>query len=121
MQSSLLYGLTVIALIAIILFFYRRMAVRHPNTVVVPSVPIIPVWPWELTAYSYWPYWLSGGGGGSASASGGYSGSTHGSGLRPWGGAGRSANGLHSVSHGSGGHGSGGHGSGGHGAGSSHR
>lgn len=107
MQSSLLYGLTVIALLAIILFFYRRVA-KHRTHVIkqVAPITIAPVWPWELTAYSYWPYWFSSGVTNSGVANSNHSDHSdhsssmyrpnHISEVRPWGGASRSANGLHS-------------------------
>lgn len=101
MQSSLLYGLTVIALLAIILFFYRRVA-KHRTHVIkqVAPITIAPVWPWELTSYSYWPYWFSSGVTNSVVTNSDHSSSmyrpNHISEVRPWGGASRSANGLHS-------------------------
>jgi len=114
MQSSLLYGLTVIALLAIILFFYRSVA-KHRTHVIkqVAPITIAPVWPWELTAYSYWPYWFSSGVTNSGVTNSGVTNSgvtnsnhsdhsssmyrpNHISEIRPWGGASRSANGLHS-------------------------
>ena len=91
----------------------RILSMLRPSTVIVTEQPTdVPLWPWPITTYNWWPYWLggyyAGGGGGS------YGGTTRVySAGRPWGGAGHMAN--HGAGHGGhGGHGGGGHGGGGH-------
>jgi hypothetical protein len=110
----LLYGCVFIIALFLIKSLMQPTVIIQEKAVVIPEVSW---WPWSLSSYGWWPYWTgwwSGGGGG------GYSyGTTHPvkpvhhaptNHSRPWGGAGRSANGS-GAPHGghSGGH-SGGHG-----------
>jgi len=91
-----------------IIVLYLILSMLRPSTIIVEQPPTVPLWPWPITSYNWWPYWYSGG-------SGGYSGTTrvYRSEGRPWGGASRMANGS------GGGHHGGGHG-GGRGGGGSH-
>ena len=97
-----------------IVALYLILSMLRPSTIIVEQPSVVPLWPWPITSYNWWPYWYGASNGGSGG--GGYSGTTrvyHSEG-RPWGGASRMANG--SGGHGGGGHG-GGHGGGGHGGG----
>jgi len=103
-----------------IIVLYLILSMLRPSTIIVEQPPTVPLWPWPITSYNWWPYWFSASNSGSG-GSGGYSGTTrvYPSVGRPWGGASRMANGSgggHSGGHG-GGHGGGGHSGGGHGGG----
>ena len=111
--------LGIIYLSAFVLLIYMFLSTRR--TVVIASVDPEPSWwPWRVTEYNWWPYWLGGGGnyGSRVSQRTGHRGehqtkrpAVHYE--RPWGGASHYANGGapsndrggHGVNGGHGGHG----------------
>ena len=94
-----------------IVALYLILSMLRPSSIIVEQPSVVPLWPWPITSYNWWPYWFGASNGGYG-GSGGYSGTTrvYSSVGRPWGGTSRMANGS------GGGHG-GGHGGGGHGGG----
>lgn len=88
--------------LSVAVFFLFRVLFPPPIVVSIESSPPARWWPWSLTSYNHWPYWM--GGGGSVSSGGGTSSTSdrlhhrprphHGDDhARPWGGTQRGANG----------------------------
>ena len=93
-----------------IVALYLILSMLRPSSIIVEQPSVVPLWPWPITSYNWWPYWY---GASNSGSGGGYSGTTrvyHSEG-RPWGGASRMANGSGGGHGGHGGHGGGGHGS----------
>lgn len=86
--------------LSVAVFFLFRVLFPPPIVVSIESSPPARWWPWSLTSYNHWPYWMGGGGSGGGGVSSGvhphHPPGSHNEGgkhVRPWGGAQRGANG----------------------------
>ena len=72
--------------LSVVVFFLFRV-LFPPTVVVVEAEPPVRWWPWSITSYNHWPYWMSGGvssDGGRGSGGSGGGGSNHNGGhIRP--------------------------------------
>ncbi len=120
--------LLILFFVAFVILVYLFLSTRRPVVIYEEPVPVT-WWPWDITSYNWWPYWVYGSRGDYGS--GGYGRTIHHKGphrvphheSRPWGGASRHANASAPLGGGHRGGPSGGHsgGSSGRHSGSGHR